>query len=240
MRRVLLLTGLLASAALAAEPLQFEPRHMEATRPGCGDATKGCAHADFNYVEAVSGPEEVCARINAGIRDYLVSRPNDGLNLTPQEYAQHFVAGYQNFNGAKWFLDKTVKVLRVTPPVISLEGTESSYAGGAHGSFDVIFLNFDPSTGAPLKLDSIIRPGALPRLTAIAEVYFRKARRLSPTADLTKEGFWFKDGKFQLNDNFGLTDKELIFQYNNYEVAPYAWGPTRVVIPLVEIRDLLL
>jgi Protein of unknown function (DUF3298) len=60
-----------------------------------------------------------------------------------------------------------------------------------------------------------------------------------PSADLKEAGFWFKDGRFQSNENFGLTDKALLFEYNVYEIAPYVMGPTTVEIPLAEIRDLL-
>lgn len=243
MRRVLPLVILAALAAdatpSAGEPLRFEPRQIEATRQGCGDPVKGCAHADFKYVEAAGGVDDAASRINAAIRLALGSGPERGTALPPQMYAQHFVDGYENTNGAKWYLNRTIKVLRVTPPIVSLELTEDSYAGGAHGLYNVLFLNLDPATGKEAKLDSILRPGALPRLTAVAEVYFRKVRKISPTADLKQEGFWFRDGKFQLNNNFGLTDKDLIFEYNQYEVAPYAWGPTRVVIPLADIRGLL-
>ncbi len=78
----------------------------------------------------------------------------------------------------------------------------------------------------------------MPWLTPIAEVYFRKARQLSPTADLKEAGFWFPDGRFKLNENFGLTDTALLFNFNMYEIAARSMGETRIAIPLTGIPGL--
>jgi hypothetical protein len=111
--------------------------------------------------------------------------------------------------------------------------------GGTHGMGATQYLNFDTLTGGPVKLDAVIRNGWLPRLTAIAEVQFRAARELPATANLADAGFTFPDGRFQLNRNFGITNENLVFTYNPYEVAPYMMGPTTIEIPLAGIGDLL-
>ena len=86
---------LIAIASAAAQLPTFESRHVERMIPGCGDAKNGCVHVEFTYVELVSGPEDVREKINAAIRDAIVSRPSDDLKLAPAEYADHFVAGYE-------------------------------------------------------------------------------------------------------------------------------------------------
>jgi len=241
----LIVTLLIALAAATAQPPKFESHQIERIIPGCGDVKDGCVHVELTYVELVSGPEDVRERINAAIRDAVVSRPRDDLTLTPTEYADHFVSGYEQVRREakdfqqRWTLSKTVKVSRNSPPAISLEYSEWSFTGGAHGNFATTYLNFDAVTGEPLKLGSIVNPGSMARLTAIAEAHFRKQRELAADASLKSAGFWFPEGRFQLSPIFGLSEKELIFQYNIYDVAPYAMGPTTVTIPLTEIRALL-
>jgi hypothetical protein len=236
---------LIAIASASAQLPKFESRRIERMIPGCGDVKDGCVHVEFTYVELVSGPEDVREKINAAIREAVVSRPRDDLKLAPAEYADHFVAGYEEVlrEGKdfqqQWTLTKSVKVSRATAPAISLQYSESSYTGGAHGNFLATFLNFDAATGERLKLDAIVNPGSMPRLTAIAEAHFRKQRGLAPGASLKAAGFWFPEGRFQLSPVFGLSEKDLIFQYNVYDVAPYAMGPTTVAVPLTEIRALL-
>uniref|UniRef100_Q01Y42 DUF3298 domain-containing protein n=1 Tax=Solibacter usitatus (strain Ellin6076) TaxID=234267 RepID=Q01Y42_SOLUE len=229
------MTRLVVALLIAAAELPtFESRHIERTIPGCGDVKEGCVHVELTYVELVSGPEDVREKVNAAIRDAIVSRPQDGLKLTPAEYADHFATDYQ-----KGSLSKSVKVSRASPPAISLEYSESSYTGGAHGNFATVYLNFEAATGETLKLASIVKAGSTARLTAIAEAHFRKQRELAPDASLKAAGFWFPEGRFQLSPIFGLSEKELIFQYNLYDVAPYSMGPTTVTIPFSEIRGLL-
>jgi hypothetical protein len=230
MRHLVFLAALLASAgAVLAQPIQYAQRHIEKILPGCGDKKDGCYRIVFDYVEIVGGePAAASYRINHAIGDYLGS---------PDRY----FAEYDDPRGAQWSWEKSVKVLRADPSVISLRCFESSYTGGAHPSTDTTYLNFNAGTGEKLKLSDILRDEAMPQLTRIAEMYFRKKRNLAPDADLEKEGFiFFKDNRFALNDNFGITESALRFTFNAYEVAPYAWGPTEFEIPFSAIRDLLL
>jgi hypothetical protein len=235
--------AIVASVAAAQEPLRFETRHVEEKIAGCGDARKGCAHAELTYVEAVSGPAGVRERINAGIRKFIVSPQGDGVKPTdaPEEFAKDFLRDWkkEEKESRQWLLERSMKVLRAMPPVVSLECDSSEYEGGAHPTGATTFLNFDAATGEVVKLPFILRDGAVPRLTAIAEAHFRKQRQLAPDADLKEAGFSFHDNKFQLNGNFGLTDKVLVFEYIRYEIAPGSMGATRIEIPLAEIRDLL-
>jgi hypothetical protein len=241
----LIVALLIVLTPAAAQLPTFERRHIERMIPGCGDVKDGCVHVEFTYVELVSGPEEVREKVNAAIREAVVSRPSDDLKLTPVEYADHFVAGYEQVRREtkdfqqRWTLTKTVKVSRAAPPAISLEYSEWSYTGGAHGNFATVYLNFDSVTGAPIHLSDVVKPDSLPRLTAIAEGYFRKQRKLAPDVSLKSAGFWFPEGRFQLSPIFGLSEKELIFEYNVYDVAPYVMGTTTVTIPLTEIWTLL-
>ena len=243
MTRLVLMAALITGTLMAAEPLRFESRHIE-RKIGCVHAKDGCARAEFTYIEAVSGPAIVRKRINTGIRGYLAAYDGFKLN-TPEESVKAFVANYEQFRSEEknsdqtWSLFKSVKALRATPPVISLECSDWSDTGGAHGNGDTLYLNFDARTGASVPLSSILKDGSLPRLTAIAEMYFRKIRKLTPTESLTEAGFDFPGDRFQLNNNFGVSEKELFFHFDTYEVGPRTTGETTIAIPLAEIRDLL-
>lgn len=238
MARLVLLAVFFAGQFAAAQPLLFQPRQIDRKLPGCGDSKNGCVHAQLDWVEAISGPEPLRSRINAAVLAFL------GGKTTPEQYAASFIENYQDvpktFAGQRWYLSETVKLLHSKPPVISFQCSESSFEGGAHPSSNTTFLNFDASTGGKATLANVVIEGSLPRLTQVAEAQFRKARKLAPNEDLDEAGFiFFKGHRFYLNDNWGVTNDSLIFYYNAYEVAPYAWGPTEVRIPFSEIRDLL-
>lgn len=249
----------MTSLGMATEPLRVENRHVDRKLPGCGDEKDGCDHVEFTYVEVVSGPAAARKRINAEImacvlfgpgtdsetaRDACKSRPTlSGCKSTPESAAQaefdSAASDYRDY--PSWpppSLARWVTVLRTAAPVLSLECRETR-SGGAHPTSSARYLNFDPATGEPIKLVSILKDGARARLTAIAETHFRQERKLAANAKLEDEGFTFPGGRFALNDNYAFGEKALLFLFNEYEIASYSMGPTLVEIPYSEIRDLI-
>jgi hypothetical protein len=240
MTRFLLVAALLAGQAIAAEPLRVEQRQIDRKLPGCGDAKDGCLHVSVDYVEAVSGPPAVRVKINSAVMGLL--RGNDPARSL-QDYAQGFIKDYQEsprrFADERWFISKTVKVLRATPPVFSLAYREEYYTGPPHPYSATQYLNFDAETGERVTLAAVLNEGSMPRLTQIVEAHFREVRKLAPSADLKEADLYFPDNQFRLNDTYGFTEKSLLFFYNDYEVGPRSNGATEVEIPYTEIRDLL-
>jgi hypothetical protein len=76
-------------------------------------------------------------------------------------------------------------------------------------------------------------------LTKIAEQIFRKVKEIPDTASLNENYFEFPDDTFQLNKNYGFKKEGIVFYYNNYEIAPYAAGPTDVVIAYEHLKEWL-
>jgi hypothetical protein len=236
------------SLGMAAEPLRVENHHVDRKLPGCGDETNGCAHVEFTYVEVVGGPAAARERINAAIVTIMALETSPGdPKFTPGSYAQEYIDDAAdnlkenpfskgNFLSQPSGSTVSVNVIRNAAPVFSVACATTSY-GGAHPNFDIHYLNLDPVTGEPIKLASIMKEGALARLTAIAEVHFREERKLATTAKLGDEGFDFPGG-FALNDNYGFSEKALVFAFNPYEIASGGMGATLVEIPYAEIRDL--
>ena len=226
---------------MAAEPLRVENRHIDRKLPGCGDETNGCAHVELTYVELVGGRVAARERINAAIVAFVTQ--SDGRKFTPESFSQNYLDGAasdrkDNPSSEPSSLTLSVMVMRNAAPVFSLACTTLSSGDGGHQLFGSHYLNFDPVTGEPIKLASILKEDTLPRLTAIAEVHFRKERKLAATAKLEDEGFNFPGG-FALNDNYGFGEKTLVFFFNPYEIAPGSMGPQDVEIPYAEIRDLI-
>lgn len=88
-------------------------------------------------------------------------------------------------------------------------------------------------------LTDLLKKGALPQLESAVETEFRRARNLSSTDSLLNEGHKFSGGRFRLNDNFGVGERELVFLFNSYEIAAGAAGPTELAIPYQSIGQLL-
>ncbi|MFZ6013440.1 MAG: RsiV family protein, partial [Bacteroidota bacterium] len=110
---------------------------------------------------------------------------------------------------------------------------------GAHGGAGTYFINMNPQTGKEVKLDDILKSGYANVLLKEGEKAFRMVRDLADTTSFYDYGFEFPDNKFQLNDNYGFIQEGIVFFYNRYEIAPYAAGPTQIVIPYEKLRGWL-
>jgi hypothetical protein len=125
----------------------------------------------------------------------------------------------------------------LTDSLLSLSIREAYYTGGAHGGHGTFFISIAPSTGASFTLDDFMKIGYLEPLTQLGENAFRQVRAIADTASLEESGFEFPDNSFQLNKNYGFKNEGIVFCYNSYEIAPYASGPTEILIPYDALAD---
>ena len=148
--------------------------------------------------------------------------------------------------------DDSIFVCRTTPKLISLASQNYIFTGGAHGSSSITYKNINPATGTIYTLGDFFKPNATAELTKLGEKYFKEQFlpqiEMKPTTPLTEEnGFWFdstpdteaKDNLFYLSKNFAITDKGIAFCYEQYEVAPYAFGMPMFYVPFADIKSML-
>jgi hypothetical protein len=136
-----------------------------------------------------------------------------------------------------WFIQLTTDTLYASDRVLTLELQDEWYGGGAHPNSTRRYYSFDRRTGRLLKLRDLF--GNIPAVTRIADRIFRTARMIPDTADLRTHGFRFKNGRFRLSDNVGLTKTGVMTYFNPYEVTPYSMGGILVALPLGEIGPYL-
>ena len=139
----------------------------------------------------------------------------------------------------EWFIERSGTVKFYNDDFISLVFSEYTYLGGAHPNSYTMFTVLDLNNGNKITLEDIFIDGYKPILNKIAEEELRKLNELGEYEDLDEAGFWFDDNKFSINDNFALSDEGLTFYYNNYEITAYAYGPTKLIVPLARIINLI-
>lgn len=189
----------------------------------------------------ISYPFFATQNINDSIRKYILV---DGEN-SPTEAARSFIDGFDEFVGdsnienisASWTKEVNSRIITNTPIFITLATQINEYSGGAHGQHYTMYSNFDLQKFSLIVLKDIIQQNKIKEFTKIAEKYFRRQENLSDQASLSKD-FFFEDGIFTLNDNFGLTKNNLIIYYNEYEIKPYSEGPTKLEIPYKDLTEL--
>lgn len=161
------------------------------------------------------------------------------------EASQSFIDGFDEYIGdsdggvqSSWSKDISTKVIVNTEKILTLLTNSYEYSGGIHGIHHAFFTILDPKSKRRIFWEDILQKNKFQQLTKIAEKRFRALNNLNETEPLNKE-FFFQDGIFSLNDNFGLAKKSLIIYYNVYEIKPYSEGPTILEIPYEELNDVL-
>jgi len=165
---------------------------------------------------------------------------------SPEIAAESFILGYNEFVEESstqsinfpWYKNVSSEVWTNTPLFLTLATAVDEYTGGAHGNHYTIISTIDLEKKKKIELKDIIQKENIPTFTKIAEKHFRKNENLSDSASLEKD-FFFENGIFAVNDNFGLTKNSFVIYYNEYEIRPYAEGPTLLEIPYSDIEDIM-
>lgn len=135
-------------------------------------------------------------------------------------------------------LNGYVKVIRQDSSLVTLESGLAIFTGGAHEQHFTQYVNWDSKKNTKILLKDIFADGYENPLNQVGEKIFRKEEKLSYNAPLQND-YFFPNGQFSLNKNFMITPLGIKFYYNEYEIKPYAAGPTELFIPYSQIKSLL-
>lgn len=124
--------------------------------------------------------------------------------------------------------------LFTTKQLLSYEVSRYVYTGGAHGVSSTICWVFDLTTGQQLTEDDIFVPGYTDALTQLLQ----KALEASTASQhLALETFYMD--QVLPNGNFAITEEGIYYQFNPYDIAPYAVGETRLLLDKEALRPLM-
>lgn len=235
-----------ADAAKAAA-VTYETIALEQTYGVCDEPDTSCASITIEYPEISAAPTpQAKDSINAYIRKTLLgSVPGEKPAESVEAAMSRFIEDYKKFKAdfsdypISWSVEREVKVYYQDAGLLSLSFYGFSYTGGAHPNSIVAYANFDLQSGKRLALQDLFREGFRERLNAVAEQRFRELKSIPPNQSYADAGFWFEDEQFKLTDNFAAGDTGVVFYYNNYEIAPYAMGPTELGISYRDLRELI-
>ncbi|WP_333818770.1 DUF3298 and DUF4163 domain-containing protein [Ohtaekwangia sp.] len=230
-----------------ALPVAYHIKNFAKYSSNCQGDSLQCASFEVSYPEFSGIDTAISLMIKFKIDSAVSAGYSEGLVQTLEQTGNIFIEEYENFIQADseaigmggWYHTTDVTVNIAGDSLVSLTVNTDDYSGGAHPNAAVTFININPRTGKTATLSDFLKPGYQAALTKLGEAIFRRERELADTASFKNNFFDFPDDKFKLNQNYGFTKEGIQFFYNSYEVAPYAAGPTDVVIPYSEIKDWL-
>jgi hypothetical protein len=125
--------------------------------------------------------------------------------------------------------------------LISLEFSESQYSrGAAHGSNITVVLNYDVKNRKKVALADLFQPKSN-YLSVISAYCIKDLQDQSKKNDMLMED-QIKEGAAPRADNYGawtVTRKGLWITFDAYQVAPYAAGPQRVLVPYSALKSIV-
>ena len=242
-----LLFGLVASlchlfsspAAAAQSPLTYKTETFERGEAGCKPKEPGCSYVSFTYPKFTAGTDlKVLNALNAAVQNFLLGRSDGNPAKDFNDWASKEMT--KKTGPEKWTFEKKVDVELNRSSVVSLSLFQEDYIKNPfmQPKSWVTLVSFNAQTGTKISLNDLLMGNYQADLTRLGEKSFRMAKKISPQESLAERDFTFKDGKFQLNDNFMVGSNGLVFQFNKYEIAPGMDGPTRFTIPYSELKGL--
>lgn len=140
-------------------------------------------------------------------------------------------------------LDSDYEIRLATDDLISIEFSESSYErGAAHPNNYSTTLNYDVRNGKKLALADLFNPKAA-YLKAISDYCLKDLKEQEKKdKDSMLSDDMMQSGASPQADNFKawtITTQGLWITFDPYQVAPYAAGPQRVLIPYAALKELI-
>ena len=204
-----------------------------------------CPEITINYVKALGVNAE---KINSKIEQFIIAAIEFGedektIAKTINEAATNFARGYHNDKvefpdmAGPYVAEISVRELFRSNNHISFEQRAYLFTGGAHGYEATSFLNIDPETGSELGSRELFMDKE--NFMTFAEEKFREQQNIREDQSINESGFWFENDTFYLPNTVGFTQNNLIFVYNQYDIASYADGPIELKIAKEEAMPFL-
>ncbi len=137
-------------------------------------------------------------------------------------------------SGGAWDYQMSLSITRSVNEIICVSSGSGGYTGGAHPNYESFTANFFVSTGKRVRMDDIFKD--MDAVNKIGLIYFKKDNQLEADIDCMEQGWDFNDKNFTLNENFDISTESITWQFNSYEIGPYAAGAPSVTIPIKEIE----
>src|SRR5690606_37658460 len=135
------------------------------------------------------------------LNQYLESRLSfiypDTSSETIEEAAKTFIKSFDDFQKEEvispfpWYTNTEDLVQVNTPLYLGLEVRTDNFTRGAHGSYGVLFTNYDLKDKREINLNEIIAEGKMDTLTQVAETVFLENEKKARGEEAPISSFFF-------------------------------------------------
>lgn len=183
---------------------------------------------------------KVCKLINDQLIELLLKQSSDqAIEEALAQYIETAKKEFHSDNIANIYYDHLKgNAEHGMKDVINYRLVEDTFMGGAHPCRLTTILRFNTQTGEFIPLDDVfstIHQHALQDTLLHKLMADNGVRTLQ---GLQKKGFLEMSDMF-VSHNFALRDDSIEFYYNEYDIAPYAYGPTTICLSYDQVKDIV-
>lgn len=190
---------------------------------------------DLPIVKDVDNTERVNVFIEEKINE-IVNKFKENVNEwdVPSDFDKEMKSGLW-INFEKHFLTENYISLRIT--------VSEYFIGAAHPNNYSFALNYNLKNSSEIKLSNIFSVNQEEYLSCISKLALADLKNQFIKLDMDPETMMFQSGvesKLENFNNFNLTENGIAFNFDQYQVAPYAAGEFHVIIPYEELADIMI
>lgn len=200
-----------------------------------------CARIDLQYPDVVKGEKALQDSVRQWAKSCMAGIISQGYDPTSQttdleQAAKEFFSSQTDYKGTPLGglieASSTAKVLLNDGRHLTLAIKGYSFQGGAHGNHGHTMGTFDVQTGRMLTWDDLVT--SVDALLFLAEKKVREVK-----SEAFESGFNFDETfPFALASSYALTQEGILLYYVPYEIMPYAYGTTEVLLTFEELGEL--
>ena len=201
------------------------------------DAGDSIATDNINQAIAYTLFESSSNSITEACESFIAQRKKEYLELLPE-----YINSKENDMPAVWFYNYCIANSEVEngyKGYINYTIMWEEFSGGMHPYSFYTVLNFNPETGEEIVLSDILKENYEEPLTQILIKNLAKQLQVENIEGIKEKGYLYRDNEMFISNNFILDNEKIVFIYNKYEIAPYAFGDIMINVTYDELKDLL-
>jgi hypothetical protein len=204
------------------------------------DAREMEIKVDMPFAKAVKADYEKSAeKINSQLMEMLLKKSG---SLTTEEAVEKFMQDVKNEFKREKVISIYYKHLKGYAEfgmenVLNYRLEEEEFTGGAHPYTTTTILRFNMMTGDFISLDQICPLAKRKELKEMLLAKLMKDNHVSTMEELNQLGILEMTDMF-VSKNFSLGEDSIEFYYNEYDIAPYAYGPCTIRLGYEDIHKL--
>jgi len=241
---------------LADNNLQFETINKEETyhmfnvpdNPGCSlvikftypgkfDDEAMLANLQEKFVTSAFGPECTGMTIQEAVNKYAANYIMMYKEIEPDYKEERESNNDEAINFATWysyFQGLSTEIIFNRAQIVSFTHKIEAYSGGAHGSQQYSNYVINLNTGNWIKESDIFIDDYKDDIALLLIDKIMELNLVDNVQALIDLGF-FGIEEIMPNDNILINEKGITYLFNEYEIAAYALGATKVLLPFDEI-----